>query len=95
MLALLLRFHMGVFCMSLMGASPERPGDDEVWSYAPSRQARGYAADFLHRPMDQGAFAIKRGALAALRRIVFGGGAAELALMRIAAIMAKATRTHN
>ncbi len=65
--------------MSLMGASPERPGDDEVWLYAPSRQARGYAADFLNRPMDQGAFAVKRRAIVALRRIVFGGRATALA----------------
>ncbi len=65
--------------MSLVGASPKRPGDDEVWSYASSRQARGYAADFLDRPTDQGAFAVKRRAILALRRIVFGGGATALA----------------
>jgi len=48
LLALQLRFHMRVFCLGLVGSSPEGPGDDEVWLYAPSRQARGYAADFLH-----------------------------------------------
>ena len=78
-LTLQLRFDMSAFCMSLVGASPKRPGDDEVWSYASSRQARGYAADFLDRPTDQGAFAVKRRAILALRRIVFGGGATALA----------------
>jgi hypothetical protein len=70
-LALALQLHI-LFPMNslhggLMGASPERPGDDLGRLDAALRQAHGYAADFLDRPADEGR-------VRAIRRSVFGGG---------------------
>ena len=66
--------------MRLMGASPERPCDDELRVDASSRQARGDATDFLRRPVDQNFLCHEdRRAIVSMRRIFFGGGAAVLA----------------
>ncbi len=64
-----------------MGSSPEGPGDDEVWLDSFSSEARGDAADFLDGPADERLARHLRGrrGVLALRRIVFGGGAALLA----------------
>ena len=80
-LALQLRFHVGALCLSLMGSSPQRPGDDEVWFDSFSSEARGDAADFLHGPADERWARQFRGRLSVLglRSIVFGGGAIALA----------------
>ena len=80
-LALQLRFHVSVFCLGLVGSSPEGPGDDELWLNVFSSEARRDAADFLDRPADERRacqFLIGLGAFG-LRRIVFGGGATALA----------------
>ena len=52
-LALQLQFKMGAPCLGLMGSSPERPSDDELWSDALSSEARCDAADFLHGPANE------------------------------------------
>ena len=80
-LTLQLRFHVGALCLSLMGSSPQRPGDDEVWFDSFSSEARGDAADFLHGPADERWARQFRGRLSflGLRSIVFGGGAIALA----------------
>ena len=81
LLTLQLRFHVGALCLSLMGSSPQRPGDDEVWFDSFSSEARGDAADFLHGPADERWARQFRGRLSVLglRSIVFGGGAIALA----------------
>ena len=72
--ALQLHFDMGALCFCLMCSSPERPGDDELWSDAFARKARRDAADFLHRPADQWSCDFNgAGFVAALWRILFGG----------------------
>jgi len=38
---------MRLFCVGLMGTSPERPGDDVGGAYLPLREALGDAPDFL------------------------------------------------
>ena len=70
----------------LMGASPEGPGDDSGGFDLAFCQARGDTADFLHRPADQRRF------LRIIRRLLFGG-AAVLAVRRMAASIAKASMT--
>src|SRR3954471_15008461 len=69
-----------------MGAAPQGPGDDGGGSDVALRQARSNTADFLHRPADQGWL------LRIIGRLLFGG-AAVLALRRMAASMAKANMT--
>ena len=69
-----------------MGAAPQGPGDNGGGLYLASGQARGNPADFLYRPSDQ------RRLLRIIRRLLFGG-AAVLALARMAVIMAKASIT--
>ena len=74
LLALQLHFDMGALCFCLMCSSPERPGDDELWSDAFARKARRDAADFLHRPADRRSCDFNgAGFVAALWRILFGG----------------------
>ena len=62
-----------------MGAAPQGPGDNGGGLYLASGQARGSQADFLYRLSDQ------RRLLRIIRRLLFGG-AAVLALARMAAI---------
>src|SRR6476646_2523918 len=69
-----------------MGAAPEGPGDDGGGLDPALRQACGHPADFLHRPADQ------RRLLRIIGRLLFGG-AAVLALRRIAASIVKASMT--
>src|SRR5215208_6386704 len=69
-----------------MGAAPQGPGDDGGGLDVALRQARGNPADFLHRPADQWRL------LRIIGRLLFGG-AAVLALRRMAASMAKASMT--
>src|SRR5829696_8647372 len=69
-----------------MGAAPQGPGDDGGGLDVALRQARGNPADFLHRPADQWRL------LRIIGRRLFGG-AAVLALRRMAASMAKASMT--
>jgi hypothetical protein len=54
-LALQLRFpfQMRALCGGLVGAPPERPGDDVCRLDASLRQPRGNAADLLDRPVDK------------------------------------------
>src|SRR4051812_14368235 len=47
-------FHMRPLCGGLMGSPPQRPSDDQRWLNAPLRQTESDAANFLHRPADQG-----------------------------------------
>jgi hypothetical protein len=55
MLVLQLRFpfQMRALCGGLVGAPPERPGDDVCRLEASLRQPRGNAADLLDRPVDK------------------------------------------
>src|SRR4051812_230965 len=69
-----------------MGAAPQGPGDDGGGSDVALRQARSNPADFLHRPADQ------RRLLRIIGRLLFGG-AAVLALRRMAASIVKASMT--
>src|SRR5215211_5991820 len=69
-----------------MGAAPEGPSDDGGGLDSALCQARNNPADFLHRPADQ------RRLLRIIRRRLFGG-AAVLALRRMAASIAKASMT--
>ena len=73
-------------CGGLVGASPERPGDDVRGADAPLDEAGGDAADLLDRSSDEGG--CSRGSRGAL----FGGGA-RFARWRTRASMAKATMT--
>ena len=68
-LALQLLFHREVRlpCCGLMGASPQAPRDHLRGCDASLREAHGDAADFLHRPADQG----RRNRIVA---DLFGGG---------------------
>ena len=70
-LALQLRsaFQVRALCGGLVGASPERPGDDVSGADAPLGEAGGDASDFLDRPADEGGRS--RGSRGAL----FGGDA--------------------
>ena len=69
-----------------MGAAPEGPRNDDGGFDLALRQARGNPADFLHRPADQ------RRLLRIIGRLLFGG-AAVLALRRMAASIVKASMT--
>src|SRR3954471_16517327 len=69
-----------------MGAAPQGPGDDGGGLDLASGQTRSDTADFLHRPTDQRWF------LRIIGRRLFGG-AAVLALRRMAASIAKASMT--
>src|SRR3954468_19061308 len=69
-----------------MGAAPRGPGDDGGGLDPALRQARGNPADFLHRPADQWRL------LGIIARGLFGG-AAVLALRRMAASIAKTSMT--
>ena len=55
----------------LVGASPERPGDDVGGPDAALGQAHRYAADLLDRPAD--AARRVRGSRGSIGRILFGG----------------------
>src|SRR5690242_3949579 len=77
---------MGLLCGGLMGAAPQRPGDNSGGFDLALPQARGNPADFLHRPADQ------RRLLRIIVRLLFGG-AGMLALRRMAASMAKVSMT--
>src|SRR5215218_4506263 len=70
----------------LMGAAPEGPRDNGGGFNPALRKACDDAADFLHRPADQWRL------LRIIGRRLFGG-AAVLALRRMAASMAKASMT--
>ena len=92
-LALQLHFHfevctpeMGTTSLGLVGASPQRPGDDVSGLEAPVGELDGDAADFMDRPTDQLRRFCRRGGS------VFLGGTA-LAWWRMALIMAKASIT--
>jgi len=78
-LPLQLQFEMSTPCFGLVCSSPERPSDDELWVDLLARQARGDAADFLHRPADQRLSPARRRVGFAVRRILFGGGETALA----------------
>src|SRR5919107_1911251 len=77
---------MGLLSGGLVGAAPQRPGDDGVGFDLAVRQARGNPADFLHRPADQ------RRLLRIIRRLLFGG-VGVLVWRRMAASIAKASMT--
>src|SRR3954447_9601577 len=77
---------MGLLCGGLMGSAPQGPCDDGGGLDLASGQTRSNPADFLHRPADQWR----------LLRIIGGllfGGAAVLALRRMAASIVKASMT--
>src|SRR5690242_7557884 len=71
-----------------MGAAPEGPGDDEGGFDLALRQARSNTADFLYRPADQPRL------LRIIVRLLFGG-AGMLALVRMAASIAKVSMTRE
>src|ERR671917_1922901 len=77
---------MGLLSGGLVGAAPQRPGDDDGGFDLAVRQARGNPADFLHRPADQ------RRLLRIIRRLLFGG-VGVLVWRRMAASIAKASMT--
>src|SRR3954453_15064464 len=70
----------------MVGASPERPGDDVGWVDAPLFEAYGDATDFLGGPADE-----IRGIRVNWISVFWGGGA--LARWRMVASMAKANMT--
>jgi hypothetical protein len=71
----------------LVGAPPERPGDDGGGPDTPLRDAGGDAADLLERPSDEARRAMARGGS------IFLGGAARFAWWRTRASTAKASIT--
>src|ERR671917_308453 len=77
---------MGLLSGGLVGAAPQRPGDDDGGFDLAVRQARGNPADFLHRPTDQ------RRLLRIIVRLLFGG-VGVLVWRRIAVSIAKASMT--
>jgi hypothetical protein len=76
---------VGALCGGLVGASPERPGDDVGGPDASLGEADSDAAELLDRPADQDRARRARPA-------VFGGGT-SFARRRIVASMAKASIT--
>jgi len=64
---------MGATCFGLMGAPPQRPGDDAGGPDAPLGELHGDAADFLDRPADQERLAVLG------RSVFFWGGGTMLA----------------
>jgi len=70
----------------LVGAPPERPGDDVGGSDAPLGEPDGDAADLLDRPADE----VGRGRAS---RIGIFGGVGAFARWRMTASMAKASMT--
>src|SRR3954464_12967635 len=87
-LALQLRFplQVGALCGGLVGASPERPGDDVGGPDASLGEADSDAAELLDRPADEA-----RRVRAS--RVGIFGGAAVFACWRMTASMAKASMT--
>src|SRR4051812_8649047 len=87
-LALQLRFplQVGASCGGLVGASPERPGDDAGGPDASLGEADSDAAELLDRPADEA----RRGRAS---RIGIFGGAAVFACWRMTASTAKASMT--
>src|SRR3954454_25223814 len=79
---------MSLLCSGLVGAAPEGPGDDEGGFDLALRQVRSNTADFLHRPADQPRI------LRIIRRLLFGGSCVS-AWWRMAASMAKASKTRE
>ena len=79
---------MGTTSLGLVGAPPQRPGDDVSGLDMSVGELDGDAADFLDRPVDQARRFGGRGGG------VFLGGTA-LAWWRMAVIMAKASITRE
>jgi hypothetical protein len=77
---------MGTTSLGLVGAPPQRPGDELSGLDTPVGELDGAATDFLNRPADQARRCCGNGGG------VFWGGAA-LAWWRRAVIMAKASIT--
>src|SRR3954453_3556562 len=78
--------QVGALCGGLVGASPERPGDDVGGPDASPGEPDGDAADLLDRPADE----VRR---VRASRIGIFGGAGAFARRRMVASMAKASIT--